>query len=92
MENNLTVKAMFVATLVGKGVFERDAHAIMDIAATKFKELLPEYTVTYDGLFDGYDPAFYNIGYTTVVKPCAYEWFKANKPNAWNLDVFAPSN
>lgn len=70
------------------GVFESQAIAIMDLAIPRFDEALPNYKITRDRPASEYPDAFYNVGFSIVVKKAAIEWIDANTPRAWFRALF----
>ena len=84
----MTTRQKFEAILFEMGLFESQATEIMELAMPRFSDLLPEYRITWDRPSDEYPDAFYNVGFSVVVKKSALDWIDANMPQAWFRALF----
>ena len=86
----MTTRQKFESMLYNMGVFESDASKIMDLAIPMFKEMTPNYNVTWDRPASESPEAFYKVGYITVSR-AALQYIDENKPNAWFRAIFETS-
>lgn len=83
----MTTRQRFEQQLYEMGLFESDASKIMDLAIPMFKDMTPNYNVTWDRPASEYPDSFYTVGFITV-KQAALQWIDENKPQAWFRALF----
>jgi len=103
----MNVKQKLSEMLVGSGLFESQAEAILALAIPVLDAQAAHVngTTVIDGIetpvspykikweldSDHYPKGLYNVWYSSI-KPIAYAWLKENKPQAWCLPMFAPES
>lgn len=83
-----TTRQKFEKMLTDRGMFESQASKVMDIAAEKLKEDLPNYRITWQRPSSEYDDVFYTSFFATRIKGIAAKWIDDNLPQAWFKEMF----
>lgn len=89
----MTTQEKFEAMIYDCGVFENDAHAIMEYAKPLIDSEIAEhsngYRMTWDRPADEYPQPIYDVLFNKQIKRHALAWIEAHQPLAWYKAVFA---
>jgi hypothetical protein len=83
----MTTKEKLVDILVNKGMFEKQAKEVIELAIPVLDKMADDYKITYDSDWTGYPSVLYSVWYVSI-KPIALKWIDDNKPNAWFREMF----
>jgi hypothetical protein len=83
----MTVREKIENILFQFGMFEEQAHKVMNVAIPKINELSDDYEIEWDSDCDIYEPEMYNFLFSLVKKE-ALEWIDKNVPKAWFRENF----
>lgn len=85
--NFQSTKQRVKSFLTKRGLSDREADEIMDIAIPEIESLNANYNITWNSNANGYDEAVYNMLWW-LLRPIALKWIVFNIPNAWFKDAF----
>jgi hypothetical protein len=92
IEPKMTVRDKIEEMIFERGVFEKQARAMMDFAIPKIDVEMHgqnQKLVEWDAPQDENDYPFYAVVFMIYVKPLVVEWIDANLPLAWYRPMFA---
>jgi len=82
----LTTQGKFEKMLYSYGIFEKDAHEIMEFVKPKLASM-NDYRMTWNRPASEYPESIYTVVFI-LMKPMVVEWAKEHIPQAWWIQAF----
>ena len=83
----MTTKEKLIEMCVSRGMFEKQAREVVELAIPKIDKLANGYKTTWDRPSTEYPDVLYGVMFFTVART-ALDWIDKNLPEAWFRPMF----